>query len=342
MDCLELTPLHSVAGRPKLAWVKLALACRFSQALRLNEEPDHQLPAHEQEGRRRIFWTVYLLDVFMCIGPNRPPSFLDEDCTVQLPCGEDLFKRGLLSGSLPTLTDVIDNPFSDYGHLDSFALTILMASALGRCIRFSLKRTLNKSQVLWNPRSKYYEVNTILLLYEGLSQFKFSPVAEALRQKPAPKEFLSPSQVSHAVFAHALYHLNQVLLNHPFTLYRFFHAYTTQIPLSFAQEALQRCQRHATSLLELLTDLDQHGPLSHPSMYGYCAMAAGIIHRLYETNDDPLVAETARRRVREVLNFLQREPIRWNHLYHMVSMTPLAHINAMPCDETLFHARIYI
>ncbi|ETI26971.1 hypothetical protein G647_10070 [Cladophialophora carrionii CBS 160.54] len=305
------------AGRPKIGWVKLALSCRFAQALRLNEEPDPQLPLHEQEGRRRIFWSVYLLDILMSVGPNRPPSLLDEDCTVHLPCHEDLFREGLPGGLVPTLTEVTEYPSVDRQNLDSFAMTIVMASALGRFIRFSLKRTLNKSQVVWNPRSKYYEVHSILLFYESQSRYTFTPVAEAIRQRTTFNGLVAPSQISHIVFAHALYHLNQTLLNHPFILYRFFHSYTAPIPLSFAEEALQRCRKHATSLLELLTDLEQYGPFSHPSFYGYCAMAAGLIHRLYEKSEDPHIAETSRRHVRKALNFLQREPVRWSHVGHM-------------------------
>jgi hypothetical protein len=305
------------AGRPKIGWVKLALSCRFAQALRLNEEPDPQLPLHEQEGRRRIFWSVYLLDIFMSVGPNRPPSLLDEDCTVQLPCHEDLFKEGMPSGRVPTLTEVSENPSTNHQILHPFAMTILMASALGRFIRFSLKRTLNKPQVLWDPRSKYHEVHSLLLLHESQSPCTFTPIAEVLHQQTAFNSSISPSQVSHIIFSQTLYHLNQLLLNHPFILYRFFHTYAAPVPLSFVQEALQRCHRHATSLLEHLTELEQYGPLSHPSFYGYCAMAAGVIHRLYEKSDDATAADLSRRKVRDALNFLQREPVRWSHVGHM-------------------------
>ena len=299
--------------------MKLALSCRFAQALRLNEEPDPQLPSHEQEGRRRIFWSLYLLDIFMSIGPNRPPSLLDEDCTVQLPCHEDLFREGMPCGAVPNLTDVIENPSVNRQNLDSFAMTILMASALGRFIRFSLKRTLNKSQVLWDPRSKYYEVHSVLLLYESKSPCTFTPVTVVLRQQTAFNRPLVPSQVSHIVFAHALYHLTHSLLNHPFILYRFFHTYTAPIPLSFVREGLQRCHQHATSLLELLTGLEQFGHLSHPSFYGYCAMAAGVIHGLFEQSEDTHLAEISSKQAQEALTFLQRMSVHWSHVGYMVS-----------------------
>ncbi|OAP55002.1 hypothetical protein AYL99_10702 [Fonsecaea erecta] len=313
-----LAVVDFAAGRPKIGWVKLALSCRFAHALRLNEEPDSQLPVHEQEERRRIFWSVYLLDIIMSVGPNRPPSLLDEDCTVRLPCHEGLFRDGLDGGPVPNLTTVVENPSgSNHQNLDPFAMTVIMASALGRFIRFSLKRTLNTTHVLWDPRSKYYEVHSILLYYEAHSLCALSSISEALNRQPSFIESASPSQVSHIVYAHALYHLNNCLLNHPFILYRFFQAYTAPVPLSFVQEALQRCRKHATNLLELLADLESYGPLSHPSFYGYCAMAAGVIHSIYEKSDDAEVAQTSRKHLQAALNFLQREPVRWGHVNHM-------------------------
>ncbi|KIW16278.1 hypothetical protein PV08_06329 [Exophiala spinifera] len=317
-----LATVEFAAGRPKLGWIKLALSTRFAQSLRLNEEPDPQLPLLEQEERRRVFWSVYLLDVLMSVGPNRPPSLLDEDCTVRLPCDENFFNEGtafnkrIPVNSMPTLTEVQEDASIDLPPLNSFALTILMASALGRFLRFSLKRTLNKARVLWDPRSKYYEVHSILLRYESQSPCAFTPVIEVIHKLPTlgPQP---PSKVSHTVFAHVLYHLNQSLLNHPFILYRFFHNYAAPIPLSFVQEALQRCHQHATSLIELLTNLETHCPLSHASFYGYCVMAEGLILRMYERNNDKNIADAASRRVREALNFLQRKPIRWSHVGHM-------------------------
>lgn len=253
----------------------------------------------------------------MSVGPNRPPGLLDEDCTVHLPSHEDFFNDGTPFNSMPTLTEIQENASTDGPPLNSFALTILMASALGRFLRFSLKRTLNKARILWDPRSKYYEVHSILLLYESQSPCAFTPVAEAIRMQTTPNGAPSPSQVSHIVFAHALYHLNQSLLNHPFILYRFFHNYAAPVPLSFVQEALQRCHQHSTSLIELLTSLERHCALGHASFYGYCVMAGGMILRLYEKSDDKIVAEAASRHVQKALNFLQHKPIRWSHVGHM-------------------------
>ncbi|KAK4631360.1 hypothetical protein CLAFUW4_02429 [Fulvia fulva] len=105
-----LAVVDFTTGHTKFAWVKFSLTIRFAQGLRLNEEPDEDLPGIEQEERRRTYWSVYLLDTLISIGPSRPPSISNPDCPVRLPCQEDLFCNGPASETEPTLGAVIDDP----------------------------------------------------------------------------------------------------------------------------------------------------------------------------------------------------------------------------------------
>ena len=212
----------SVAGRMKLGWVKLAHAVRFAQLPKLNEEPDQQLPMHEQEEHPRTFGSVYLLDVLMSVGPNRPPSFLDEDCTLSLPYDEDSFRDGLSDGDMPILTTLIDHDnSSNLRNLDWLSWTTLMASAIGRSIRFSLKHAWIGGHVLWDPRPKYYGVHQILLPFESHSPCTFGSTGMVLRQHLAHDGSLKQSKLGHLLFSHALFHVNHCLLNRPFISYRF-------------------------------------------------------------------------------------------------------------------------
>lgn len=137
-----LAVLDFTAGHPRHGWVKVALAVRFAQALRLNEEPDSALPAWEREERRRTFWSMYLLDRLISLGPNRPPTFADSDCTVCLPSSDQAFFSGTESTDMPTLEAVIEDTRGlQYQNLDYFALVALMACTLGQFIRYSLKRS---------------------------------------------------------------------------------------------------------------------------------------------------------------------------------------------------------
>ncbi|KIX04368.1 uncharacterized protein Z518_05236 [Rhinocladiella mackenziei CBS 650.93] len=307
-----LAVIDFTAGHPKLGWVKLALAVRFAQGLRLNEEPDHLRPTIEQEEHRRTFWSVYLLDRLMSLGPDRPPSFPDADCTVRLPCSEDMFINGLTTSIMPTLESVIENPTaSNHQDLDHFAMLVLMASTLGRFARFSLKHAANNTHVPWDPRSKFYNVHSSLLHFESLSPCMLASVADILRTNFTFNGQVDKQRAGHFIFSHALFHLNHCLLNHPFILLRLFDPCQAQIPLSFVQEALDRCHKHATELLDLLRDAHQCGPVVHLSFYGYCALVSGVIQRLYASHTSHDIARASSEKVQASMSFLEGKPARW-------------------------------
>ncbi|CAK4033725.1 Fungal specific transcription factor domain-containing [Lecanosticta acicola] len=313
-----LAAIDFTSGHYKLGWVKFSLTIRFAQGLRLNEEMGDDLPIYEQEERRRTFWSVYLLDALISLGPNRPRSLLDADCSVRLPCHEDLFRNGLISDVEPTLEAVIDDPTApNHQNLDYFAMTVTMASALGRFIRMAMKRTPKSHVVPWDPRSPYYEVHSILLHFESLSPCAVSTVTETLQYQFTFDGAVDKQRAGHFLYSHAMFHLIHCLLNHPFILHHILQPCMAPVPLSWVQEALTRCHKHATELLALLHDAQQYGRLVQSSFYGYCALAAGVIHRLYESHEDPATAAASRDRSWAALAFLDAKPVRWPSFANM-------------------------
>jgi hypothetical protein len=57
--------------------MKIGLAVRIAQDLRLMHEPDASMNYIEQEERRRVFWSVYLLDKLISCGRARSPAILN-------------------------------------------------------------------------------------------------------------------------------------------------------------------------------------------------------------------------------------------------------------------------
>lgn len=244
----------------------------------------------------------------------------DIDCHVRLPCHEDLFRENIAEADVPTLEAVMESPtVPHHQNLDHFAMTIVMASTLGSFLRSSFKRSPNNTRVPWDPRSKFYMAHSILLHFESHSPCTFATLSDILHQQFALNNAVDQQQAGHFVFSHALFHLNHCLLNHPFILHHVFQRCPTPVPPSFVREALQRCYLHATELLDLLRDAQHFGHLVDSSFYGYCAMAAGIIHRLFEKYQDPTMTETSGEKVQVALSFLDRTPIRWKNHAHMVS-----------------------
>jgi hypothetical protein len=223
---------------------------------------------------------------------------------------------------MPTLQAVVEEPTAaGHQNLGHFAMTIIVASALGRFIRSSLERSTHSVHLPWDPRSKYYVAHRILLHFESHSPCTLATFNDILRQEFTINNVIDQQRAGHFIFSHALFHLNHCLLNHPFVLHHLFRLCPAPVPLSFVQEALYRCHTHATRLLELLHDAQQFGPLVESSFYGYCAMAPGIVLCLYKQHQDPAIAKASNEKVRMALNFLERKPVRWANRVHLVSPT---------------------
>ncbi|KAI1760808.1 fungal-specific transcription factor domain-containing protein [Hypoxylon sp. FL1150] len=75
------------------AFMLAALAARTALALRLNYERP-ELSEVAQEARRRLFWAVYLLDDFFCVGLREFELCPEETIHLQLPCDEEYFDAG--------------------------------------------------------------------------------------------------------------------------------------------------------------------------------------------------------------------------------------------------------
>ncbi|KAK6949093.1 hypothetical protein Daesc_009166 [Daldinia eschscholtzii] len=81
------------SGEFPTAFMLAALAARTALALRLNYERP-ELSDVAQEARRRLFWALYLLDDFFCVGLREFELCPEETIHLQLPCDEDYFERG--------------------------------------------------------------------------------------------------------------------------------------------------------------------------------------------------------------------------------------------------------
>lgn len=317
------------AGAMQPAWVKIGLSVRFAQGLRLNQEPAENLKISEQETRRRTFWSLYVLDRLVSVGPNRPPVFLDDDCTVHLPCHENLFQSELPC-EMPTLQNLKDRPDSaDCYTLDNFALVVLMASVLGSSIRYCMRQGPHTGLLPWDFRSRFCEITSSLLHFESYSISAIPSVSEFIRQNFAKQDgSINHSFAAHFVFSRALYHLNQCLLHHPFLLHQRFRSIKITIPLTFVQEALQRCRKHACELNKLLQDAREAGYLARTSFYAYCVLTAGVVHYLFKHDADRNVAKESAALWQMALDFLEQEPVRWPHYARMVSQVAVKELNS--------------
>ncbi|KFY72243.1 hypothetical protein V499_07610 [Pseudogymnoascus sp. VKM F-103] len=107
--CQSVTLLAIIdftAGRRHPGWLKIGMAVRIAQDLCLMMEPDSSLSYADQEERRRVFWSIYLLDKFCSCGRTRAAAITDAQCRVQLPCDEATFENGEWKKT-PTLDELL-------------------------------------------------------------------------------------------------------------------------------------------------------------------------------------------------------------------------------------------
>ncbi|KAH8160100.1 hypothetical protein CIB48_g8145 [Xylaria polymorpha] len=81
------------SGKFPTAFMLAALAARTAVALRLNYERS-ELAFVAQEARRRLFWALYLLDDYFCVGLREFELCPEETIYLQLPCREEIFEAG--------------------------------------------------------------------------------------------------------------------------------------------------------------------------------------------------------------------------------------------------------
>lgn len=82
------------AGDFRRGFMLAGLASRSAFALRLNYEHS-KLSFPAQEVRRRVFWSLFLLDHFFCIGLREFELCPSDIIHLQLPCREERFEEGL-------------------------------------------------------------------------------------------------------------------------------------------------------------------------------------------------------------------------------------------------------
>ncbi|KAK5045511.1 hypothetical protein LTR84_009129 [Exophiala bonariae] len=301
-----LSVIDFIHGHHELAWMKIGLAIRFAQALHLHQEPDSTIPDHEQEARRRTFWSIYLLDRLISISSHRPTMLTDIDCIVRLPDAEAIFQEGRTTPQVPNLYLFNErcSPFP-YHELSHFARVVVIASSLGRVVKYSMATQTHYTQPPWLSSSEYSEILGSLRNLESRWPLPATDLGQLVEETVSENNNADQQPVSHFVFSQALLHLSHCLLDHPALLHHRCRSHNREIPHSFLAEALERCRQHASDLLALLDSASNCGCVLESSVYGYCALTAGTLHSLFEHHENAAVALDSTAKVSVALHFLQ-------------------------------------
>ena len=203
-------------GRTQGSWIKVGLAIRFAQDFRMMVEPDNDLGPIQQEERRRVFWSFFLCDKLISCGRERPPVINDNQCKLQLPADENEWRAGQYRQT-PTLDKLTDENANSILHtLSPFAISVVMASLLGRCAQYALgeqeEQTPGGKQLPWNPRSKYSSIHSALLQLESELGINDSLSCKITQHCTSSDGSVDQHSGAPLVLAHAIFFLCQCLL----------------------------------------------------------------------------------------------------------------------------------
>ncbi|KAJ3536869.1 hypothetical protein NM208_g6544 [Fusarium decemcellulare] len=274
------------ASQLRTAWLKIGHAARLCQAFGLHLEPDQQLPIVEQEQRRRLFWSVYMLDRFSSCSRRRPIAVMDADCSVQLPSCEDAFQRGvhekthLLLDLTASHTQPLDKPSTG-------ALLVLMSSTLGRCARYvfdDARRSIDHEPNPWDPASEYSAIFSILALFESTIDITTSAFANMVLDSPTSNDGCTKDQTAgQAIFIDTT---------------------ASNVSKPWLSSALRTGQKHACLLLSLIYEAEGVGLTICNNFRYYCILLAGSIHGLLICSSDEMARQTAVEYFDGVLKYL--------------------------------------
>ena len=260
-----------------------------------------------------MYRSVYLLDKLVSCGRHKPMVLRDEQCRVLLPASEASYRAGSVEPSI-TLLQLAKSSDVAAHRLDHFAALALCASTLGHTAAYMLQGgTQNDSLPPWDPNSEFVRIWSRLLALEECIVPSDDGVFTHIEKDLRSGGQIDRQRCGHFVFSRMLFHVNNILLNHPFLLWNKLQSIDRTAPTSFLAESFKRCRAHAVAVLTVLEESEAIGYDLEASFLGYCVTVAGSVHCLYLHDAVDAVRTEAAKMVRSALTFLKRFSLIWNH-----------------------------
>ncbi|BCS28956.1 transcription factor domain-containing protein [Aspergillus puulaauensis] len=267
---LLLSQTFYAYGCGKKAYMTLGNAVSMVLALDLYRElpPSHPALPQEREMRRRLFWSVYVMDRFLACGSKRPCLIADHSIVVRLPASHssgadpgDLFNP--VGPNIPYSSDRRKTAGS------CSALLVDISRILGVTHRYlAAGGVKGDSHFPWHALSNLSKIRQELDLWAAGTHDLFASI-EALFGHPESTLLL---------LSKLIYHLVHCLLYRPFLPIDLAELRGSGQHQSWQIEATTLCFSHANAIAELV-ELARHAPrIEWPDLVAYCLTVAGTVH----------------------------------------------------------------
>jgi hypothetical protein len=244
----------------------------MAYALNLHRE----LPAglrispNEREGRRKLFWTCYIMDRFLASGSKRPSLIADEAVFLRLPGWQSDSTSIPYEGNF--FSNGINLPMSAGPgrlHQSGGSMLIEISRILGITNRYlAAGGVKGDSHFPWHAQSNLSKIRQDLDTWASGAQDAFLSI-EAL---------FGQTESQTLVLSKLVYHLIHCLIYRPFLPIDLTELSGTGQHQSWQIEATNLCFLHANAISEL-TEIGKHSSITDwPAYVGYCLCTAGTIH----------------------------------------------------------------
>lgn len=310
-----LAIIDHTSGRTSTAWLKLGMALRLAHLMKLHREVAGStlLASAHQEERRRLFWSLFILDRIISCSKERSPAINEDECLTLIPCTEEEWNTGEFPVERPSLQDILNDSIPRNLSQNHLALMVLATATLGRICRYALRDDKTGVQAApWSSNSHHSKLDAALLDLESCYIDR------------APQTMLSTATqanegVRHFLHSKLIFHLCYCLLCHPFLLHKRLIKLNKIAPPSFVQRVISVSQAHAAAITESATQLREQCAIM-PSFYAYSQAVAWSVHALSisSSSSTSRAVDPQSQYESDSLKNLQHMAIHWPSAAHMV------------------------
>ncbi|KAJ5232319.1 hypothetical protein N7468_005275 [Penicillium chermesinum] len=302
--------IDATAGRRRHAWVKIGMAIRIAQDMQMMFEPSPELPDLEQDERRNLFWSLYLLDRFVCCSFQRPPAIHDSDCLLNLATHH---RNGKMIPPLTLAKLLTARNRKELPSSGMFGVSTGLAALLGRTISCMMRNP--QVELPWTPGSTYRAIYQDLEYFKEIAVKNGPGLAEPNQARPmADPPNPDREQIAHMILSNTLYHLANCILAHPFLVALKIQSIpSADIPETWLEETRSRCVEHAGSLITVLVEAKAAGYMPITSVYSYCMLVASTVHALFIYSEATSTREGSAKYLKMSLSYLSEMSELWDN-----------------------------
>ncbi|TKA68997.1 hypothetical protein B0A49_06583 [Cryomyces minteri] len=260
------------AGRGKKSYMLLTSAISMAVALELYREfpSTFQVTYEEREGRRKLFWTCYLMDRFAACGSTRPSVIADESILLRLPSWQPRSSSTLTPGEFfPNGSNLPYVAGAGKQGQNSAGMLISIVRILGITNRYLAAGGVKGDRHFpWHSLSNLSKIRQDLDTWAAGTQDTFASLETLFGQPDSTTPVLSK----------LIYHLVHCLVYRPFLPVDLGELSGTGQHQSWQIEATNLCFLHANAIAELVEIGKASSIIDWPAFVGYCICTAGTIH----------------------------------------------------------------